>query len=67
MVIEDAAIVLFEVKNKSLSLDLPASASVKTLQAKLRGTLIKATAIGNVAAHVRKPRNWPSCRCTASS
>lgn len=54
MVIEDAAIVLFEVKNKSLSLDLPASASVKTLQAKLRGTLIKADGqLANVAAHVR--------------
>jgi hypothetical protein len=44
----------FEVKNKSLSLDLPASASVKTLQAKLRGTLIKADSqLANVAAHVR--------------
>lgn len=54
MVLEDTAIVLFEVKNKSLSLDLPASASVKTLQAKLRGTLIKADSqLANVAAHVR--------------
>ncbi|ARU23424.1 hypothetical protein RSSE_c3032 [Ralstonia solanacearum] len=54
MVIEDTAIVLFEVKNKSLSLDLPASASVKTLQAKLRGTIVKADSqLANVAAHAR--------------
>lgn len=54
MMIEDSATVLFEVKNKSLSLDLPASASVKTLQAKLRGTVLKADSqLANVAVHVR--------------
>ena len=55
LLVEDTAIVLFEVKNKSLSVDLPASASVRTLQAKFRGTLLKADAqLDNVAGYVRR-------------
>ncbi|WP_162634372.1 hypothetical protein [Ralstonia sp. GX3-BWBA] len=55
MVIEDDATIVFEVKNKSLSLDLPASASVNKYKTKFKETLLKAnTQLANVASHVRK-------------
>lgn len=61
LVIEDNATIVFEVKNKSLSLDLPASASVNKYKTKFKETLLKAnTQLANVASHVRKVPEFAS-------
>ncbi|WP_024973308.1 hypothetical protein [Ralstonia pickettii] len=55
LVVEDTATIVFEVKNKSLSLDLPASAPVNKYKTKFQKTLLKAnTQLANVASHVRQ-------------
>jgi hypothetical protein len=61
LVIEDDATIVFEVKNKSLSLDLPASASVNKYKTKFKQTLLKAnTQLANVALHVRQVSQFAS-------